>query len=233
MRAAERATPMELSEEMAAEAAEAEVAAAVGDGGIEAKTNCGCRRAAWPQSSLAAMTLRRPSSMASWYRRPRWDSTGSTTASTTPRRLRDGDRARRRLLQLSSRPEAVPPHHALAPSSRSPSPGGAAPNSGARRARRRRGPELGGAATAARRRVPRSTRRDAGDAGLRFVDEMMEATMAKGLTIAITKCATSPSPAAPPSRPPLPRRPPARSPVIRAAPPARGIGCATSYPRAF
>ena len=41
MRAAERATPMELSEEMAAEAAEAEVAAAVGDGGISEylKTN--------------------------------------------------------------------------------------------------------------------------------------------------------------------------------------------------
>ena len=48
---------------------------------------------------------------------------------------------------------------------------------------------------------------------LRFVDEMMEATMAKCLNDieAITKCATSPSPAAPPPAAlPTPAAPPAR-----------------------
>ena len=58
---------------------------------------------------------------------------------------------------------------------------------------------------------------------LRFVDEMMEATMAKCLNDieAITKCATSPSPspAAPPSGPPASR--PARTARLLSARPSR------------
>ena len=255
MRAAERATPMELSEEMAAEAAEAEVAAAVGDGGI----------------SEYLKTNKRLFGGAQYWRALQEFSIGATQGwSSRERRIVDGELSDEEILNamgFDGIHDGVNYMRAVCVTAIERGAGYFEPQLASLKTRllhiMRRlpplveellvaeeeaklskfgaqaaalavddGPEPGGSADgrAASRATIHALVTLATPLYLRFVDEMMEATMAKCLNDieAITKCATSPSPAAPPrprpTCPPGPRLPPFRphgSPIIRAAFPRR------------